>query len=216
LGKPYLPAVNILNLGQQRCGLRLPVYTPATRQQCRLFRVRRGRKKKLKVVEEKEATRRWSGRRRPAGRYRSVQTQTVVRDGETQTGSCALETTTVVGTTSELLGIAFSAHGPPSTRRILVTLMGSRARLRHGRWSATVHPHSAPGSNLLPFPLPSPRLPLRGPSRSSFPVAAIQVVQVVRRTRAHDPWGPTSEDQIAIFFKLISSVSHVAAGRLGL
>jgi len=32
-------------------------------------------------------------------------------------------------------------------------------------------------------------------------VAAIQVVQVVRRTRAHDPWGPTSEDQIAIFLK---------------
>ena len=30
-------------------------------------------------------------------------------------------------------------------------------------------------------------------------VAAIQVVQVVRCTRAHDPWGPTSEDQIAIF-----------------
>ena len=43
------------------------------------------------------------------------------------------------------------------------------------------------------------------------PVAAIQVVQVVRCTRAHDPWGPTSEDQIAIFFKLISSVSHVAS-----
>jgi len=33
------------------------------------------------------------------------------------------------------------------------------------------------------------------------PVAAIQVVQVVRCTRAHDPWGPTSEDQIAIFLK---------------
>ena len=32
-------------------------------------------------------------------------------------------------------------------------------------------------------------------------VAAIQVVQVVRCTRAHDPWGPTSEDQIAIFWK---------------
>ena len=32
-------------------------------------------------------------------------------------------------------------------------------------------------------------------------VAAIQVVQVVRCTRAHDPWGPTSEDQIAIFLK---------------
>ena len=30
-------------------------------------------------------------------------------------------------------------------------------------------------------------------------VAAIQVVQVVRCTRAHDPWGPTDEDQIAIF-----------------
>ena len=30
-------------------------------------------------------------------------------------------------------------------------------------------------------------------------VAAIQVVQVVRCTRAHDPWGPTSEDQVAIF-----------------
>ena len=30
-------------------------------------------------------------------------------------------------------------------------------------------------------------------------VAAIQVVQVVRCTRAHDPWGPTSKDQIAIF-----------------
>jgi len=30
-------------------------------------------------------------------------------------------------------------------------------------------------------------------------VAAIQVVQVVRCTRAHDPWGPTSEDQIAFF-----------------
>jgi len=29
-------------------------------------------------------------------------------------------------------------------------------------------------------------------------VAAIQVVQVVRCTRAHDTWGPTSEDQIAI------------------
>ena len=32
-------------------------------------------------------------------------------------------------------------------------------------------------------------------------VAAIQVVEVVRCTRAHDPWGPTSEDQIAIFWK---------------
>jgi len=32
-------------------------------------------------------------------------------------------------------------------------------------------------------------------------VAAIQVVKVVRCTRAHDPWGPTSEDQIAIFLK---------------
>ena len=32
-------------------------------------------------------------------------------------------------------------------------------------------------------------------------VAAIQVVQVVLCTRAHDPWGPTSEDQIAIFLK---------------
>ena len=42
-------------------------------------------------------------------------------------------------------------------------------------------------------------------------VAAIQVVQVVRCTRAHDPWGPTSEDQIAFFEKLISSVSHVAS-----
>ena len=43
-------------------------------------------------------------------------------------------------------------------------------------------------------------------------VAAIQVVQVLRCTRAHDPWGPTSEDQIAIFFeKLISLVSHVAS-----
>jgi len=42
-------------------------------------------------------------------------------------------------------------------------------------------------------------------------VAAIQVVQVVRCTRAHDPWGPTSEDQIAFFDKLISSVSHVAS-----
>ena len=30
-------------------------------------------------------------------------------------------------------------------------------------------------------------------------VAVIQVVQVVRCTRAHDLWGPTSEDQIAIF-----------------
>ena len=30
-------------------------------------------------------------------------------------------------------------------------------------------------------------------------VAAIQVVQVVRCTRAHDPWGPTNEDQIAFF-----------------
>ena len=39
-------------------------------------------------------------------------------------------------------------------------------------------------------------------------VAAIQVVQVVRCTRAHDP---TSEDQIAFFEKLISSVSHVAS-----
>ena len=36
----------------------------------------------------------------------------------------------------------------------------------------------------------------RGPT-----VAAIQVVQVVRCTRAHDPWGPTSEYQIAIFLK---------------
>ena len=35
----------------------------------------------------------------------------------------------------------------------------------------------------------------------SAAVAAIQVVQVVRCTRAHDPWGPTSEDQIAIFLK---------------
>ena len=42
-------------------------------------------------------------------------------------------------------------------------------------------------------------------------VAAIQVVQVVRCTRAHDPWGPTSEDQIAFFEKIISSVSHVAS-----
>ena len=36
---------------------------------------------------------------------------------------------------------------------------------------------------------------------SERPVAAIQVVQVVRCTRAHDPWGPTSEDQIATFLK---------------
>jgi len=36
-----------------------------------------------------------------------------------------------------------------------------------------------------------------------YPVAAIQVVQVVRCTRAHD--------QITIFLKLISSVSHVAS-----
>jgi len=43
------------------------------------------------------------------------------------------------------------------------------------------------------------------------PVAAIQVVQVVRCTRAHDPWGPTSEDQIAFFEKLLSFVSHVAS-----
>jgi len=42
-------------------------------------------------------------------------------------------------------------------------------------------------------------------------VAAMQVVQVVRCTRTHDPWGPTSEDQIAFFEKkLIFSVSHVA------
>jgi len=34
---------------------------------------------------------------------------------------------------------------------------------------------------------------------TSCPVAAIQVVQVVRCTRASDPWGPTSEDQITIF-----------------
>jgi len=48
--------------------------------------------------------------------------------------------------------------------------------------------------------------------RTCEPVAAIQMVQVVRCTRDHDPWGPTSEDQIAIFFKkLISSVSHVAS-----
>ena len=51
--------------------------------------------------------------------------------------------------------------------------------------------------------------------RSIFPnsliVAAIQVVQVVRFTRAYDHWGPTSEDQIAFFEKLISSVSHVAS-----
>ena len=44
-----------------------------------------------------------------------------------------------------------------------------------------------------------------------LPVAAIQVVQVVRCTKVHDPWGPTSEDQIAIFLKLISSVSHFAS-----
>ena len=44
---------------------------------------------------------------------------------------------------------------------------------------------------------PAPRLRTALPR----PVAAIQVVQVVRCTRAHDPWGPTSEDQIAIFFK---------------
>ena len=36
------------------------------------------------------------------------------------------------------------------------------------------------------------------PGLSTTSVAAIQVVQVVRRTRAHDPWGLTSEDQIAI------------------
>ena len=42
-------------------------------------------------------------------------------------------------------------------------------------------------------------------------VAAIQVVQVVRCTRAYDPRRPTSEDQIAFFEKLISSVSHVAS-----
>ena len=36
----------------------------------------------------------------------------------------------------------------------------------------------------------------------TMPVAAIQVVQVVRCTRAEDPWGPTSEDQIAIFLKI--------------
>ena len=32
----------------------------------------------------------------------------------------------------------------------------------------------------------------------------LQVVQVVRCTRAHDPWGPTSEDQITIFFEKIN------------
>ena len=66
---------------------------------------------------------------------------------------------------------------------------------------------------------PHPRTPLATPLRKGkkwkFPhsqgivevwnkysaVAAIQVVQVVRCTRAHDPWGPTSEDQIAIFLK---------------
>ena len=30
-------------------------------------------------------------------------------------------------------------------------------------------------------------------------VAAIQVVQVVRCTRAHDPWGPTSEVKGKVF-----------------
>jgi len=55
---------------------------------------------------------------------------------------------------------------------------------------------------------PAPRLRTALPR----PVAAIQVVQVVRCTRAHDPWGPTSEDKIAIFFeKLLSFVSHVAS-----
>jgi len=39
--------------------------------------------------------------------------------------------------------------------------------------------------------------------RHSDSVAAIQVVQVVRCTRAHDSWGPTSKDQIAISKKNI-------------
>jgi len=42
------------------------------------------------------------------------------------------------------------------------------------------------------------------PRRKNSSVAAIQVVQVVRCTRAHDPWGPTSEDEIAIFLKKIN------------
>ena len=53
-------------------------------------------------------------RRRP-GKYRSVPTQTVLRDDETQTTPCALETTSSIGVTSELLGIAFSAHGPSTS-----------------------------------------------------------------------------------------------------
>jgi len=41
----------------------------------------------------------------------------------------------------------------------------------------------------------------RGGRPRTASVAAIQVVQVVWCTRAHDPWEPTSEDQIAIFLK---------------
>jgi len=50
-----------------------------------------------------------AGRRRE--KQRSVQTQTMYRDSETQTVPCALETTCNLGTTTELLDIAFTAHG---------------------------------------------------------------------------------------------------------
>jgi len=52
-------------------------------------------------------------KKRLAGRpmYRSVHTQTAVRDGETQTMPCALDMTCNLGTRVELLEIAWTAHG---------------------------------------------------------------------------------------------------------
>jgi len=52
------------------------------------------------------------GRRRHEDSFvRSVHTQTMIRDAEVQTQPCALDITSTTGTTSELIGIAFAAHG---------------------------------------------------------------------------------------------------------
>jgi len=67
------------------------------------------------------------GRGRRTAEYRSVQTQTAVRDGETQTMPCALDMTCNLGTRIELLEIAFTAHGlsvrpsPETSPRLSIT-----------------------------------------------------------------------------------------------
>ena len=70
--------------------------------------------------EQKARSRRGGGRRQEA--YRSVHTQTIYRDSETQTMPCALETTTNLGLTTELLEIAFTANGRAQTPSYTVVI----------------------------------------------------------------------------------------------